>query len=338
MPMLRPLARIWTGLLGCAALLLLLGLSMRLILPHLNGTPQPSLVMSDPPAGTEDVLPGQTITLTFSTPMNRASVEAALRIDPPTPGRFVWSPDAMVLNFRPDVALEPAITYTVSLDASALGRWWQPLINPQRLPFTTAAQPSVVTVLPTGAGVPIDSRLAIVFSQPMVGSNMVGRQVSLSELRSTPPFATRSYWLDQQTLLLTPQLPLAPATRYTMTLDAELRDLLGIELGSRVQWSFTTAWPALLEYTPADQSRWVSPKEPLLLRLAAPLDQELLRRVLRITPPIAGELRSELDGSTQLVRFTRGMAGPMGCAIVLNLWHHLAAIWDRLLENAGISV
>ena len=304
MPMLRPLARIWTSLLGSTALLLLLGLSVRLMLPYLNWSPQPILVTSDPPAGAEDVLPGATITLTFSTPMNRASVEAALRIDPPISGRFFWSSDATLLNFSPDGALEPAVTYTVSLDASALGRWWQPLANPQRLQFTTAAQPSVVTVLPTGSGVPIDGRLAILFSQPMVEATMVGRQVSLPELRSTPPFAVRTSWLDPQTLLITPQLPLAPATRYTMTLDAELRDLLGIELGSRVQWSFTTAWPALLEYAPADQARWVSPKEPLRLRLAAPLDQELLRRILRITPPIAGELQSELDGNTQLVRFT----------------------------------
>lgn len=304
MPLLRPLARIWTVLLGCAALALALAVAARFLIPLTPWAPAPALVSADPPDGAADVRPRESITLRFSAPMNRASVEAALRVDPPTPGSLSWSPDGAALTFEPAAALAPAVTYTVSLDGAAVGRWWRPLEAPAAASFRTAPQPAVVAALPEGAGAPTDTALAVVFSQPMVPPADVGGPAALPELRLDPatPFTAR--WADQSTLVIAPAAPLAPATHYTATISPGLADLRGVELGAPFSWSFTTGWPAVVARAPEDGARWVSPRAPLSLRLAAPLDLDLLRPALQISPPVEGDLAAEVLGATQLVTFT----------------------------------
>lgn len=304
MPFLRLLARIWTVLLGSAALALTLALAARFVIPLTPWAPAPRLVAVDPPDSAADVLPRSSITLRFSAPMNRASVEAALRIDPPAEGTISWSPDATALTFQPSAPLAPASTYTVSLDGSALGHWWRPLAEPALARFRTAPQPAVVAAMPGPAGAPPDTALAVVFSQPMVPPEAVGAPARLPELRLEPEAPLSARWADQSTLVLFPDEPLAPATRYTATLGASLADLRGVELGEPFSWSFTTGWPAIVGRSPEDGARWVSPSAPLTLRLAAPLDPDLLRQALQIAPAVEGDLASEVIGATQVVTFT----------------------------------
>ena len=304
MPFLRLLARIWTVLLGCAALALTLAVAARFVIPLTPWAPAPSLAVADPPDGAADVRPRAAITLRFSAPMNRASVERALRIEPPTPGAISWAPDATALTFQPTGPLSPATTYTVTLDGSALGRWWRPLTERAAAGFRTAPQPAVVAALPATAGAPPDTALAVVFSQPMVPPEAVGQPAALPDLRLEPAAATSARWADQRTLVLFPAAPLAPATRYTATIGAGLTDLRGVELGAPFSWSFTTGWPAIVARAPEDGARWVSPRAPLSLRLAAPLAPDLLRQALQISPAVEGDLAAEVVGATQVVTFT----------------------------------
>ncbi|PDW02448.1 Ig-like domain-containing alpha-2-macroglobulin family protein [Candidatus Viridilinea mediisalina] len=303
MKLLRPLARIWLGCLAMAIVALALLFAVRALAPFVPWNRPPSLVASDPAPHTAALPPRSSLSLSFDAPMNRASVEAALRIDPPTPGQIVWSDDGTTLTFRPDPALLPASAYSLRLEATATNRWWQPLAAPMTLSFTTAAQPTVVAALPAGPATPVDSPLALVFSQPMVEPSALGQAVSLPELRAYPPLELEGQWLDQQTLLLTTTTPLAPVTRYTLDLAAQLRDLRGVELAASLRWSFSTAWPPLLAVTPADQARWVSPQQPLQLRFAAPVDLALLRETLQITPTKSGVFSAALDGDEQVVSF-----------------------------------
>lgn len=304
MPWLRPLARFWTGILGLTALALTLAAGTRLLVPLAPWRDAPALAAAEPPDGAADVLPRTAITLRFSGPMNRASTAAALAIDPPTSGSLSWSDDASTLTFRPTDTLAPGVTYSLRLDTGALDRWWRPLDAATTVRFSTAQQPAVVTALPDSAGAPGDTSLAVIFSRPMAPPEAVGRDTALAAIRLEPPASVTARWVDQHTLVLRPTAPLAPATRYSVTIAPELADLRGVELGEPFNWSFTTAWPALLERTPADGARWVSPRAPLTLRLDAPLDPALLERALRISPPITGTLTAAPLGATQVITFT----------------------------------
>ncbi|MFQ3661852.1 MAG: Ig-like domain-containing protein [Chloroflexaceae bacterium] len=277
-----------------------------------------------------DVLPRTAITIRFSAPMNRAATAAALRITPETPGSRIWSPDATVLTFQPATTLVPAVTYTVSLDERALGRWWRPLAQPVTVRFRTAPQPAVVAALPGGAGVAPDASLAVVFSQPMARAEQIGQTLEMRQFQFDPSFAATFRWLDQHTLLIRPTAPLAAATPYTVTIAPDLTDLRGVELGTPFTWRFSTAWPEVLDRAPADGARWVGPRTPLTVRLAAPVAPERIERALRIEPPIQGDLVTAVIDATRVFTFTPRPAWSQGISYTVRLA-------DPLDDGAGIA-
>jgi len=57
----------------------------------------------------------QPIEFSFALPMDRASVEAALTISPPTQGNLVWRDDDRTVEFRPDPAWLPDADYEITL-------------------------------------------------------------------------------------------------------------------------------------------------------------------------------------------------------------------------------
>jgi alpha-2-macroglobulin len=304
MRLLRLPARIWTIILGSTAALLALGLVARLVVPLTPLEPAPALISVTPQRGTEDVLPRSTITLTFAGPMNRNSVLRALRLDPPTAGQWHWSPDARSLTFTPADALTPAATYTVALSAAALDQWWRPLPDPPVLSFQTAPQPAVLTALPATVATPRESSFAVIFSQPMVAPTALNRDLSVPELHFSPAIPYRARWIAVDTLLIRPITPLPAAQAYVATLDADLVDARGIELGTPYSWRFSTAWPTVSERTPPPGARSVGPRSPLSFTLDAPVDPALLRSTLTISPPIPGDLVVEPRGTAQVVTFT----------------------------------
>ncbi|MCS6881054.1 MAG: Ig-like domain-containing protein [Oscillochloridaceae bacterium] len=328
--LLRLLARIWTVVLGGTALALWLALLARAAIPLTPFAPAPTVLAIEPPDQAADVLPRTSIAIRFSAPMNRAATAAALRISPATPGSLTWSPDATTLTFQPDTTLLPAVTYTVSLDERALGRWWRPLAQPVSVRFGTAPQPAVVAALPDGAGVAPDTSLAVVFSQPMVLPEAAGQPVEMPHLQFDPPFPATFRWLDQHTLQIRPMTPLAPATPYTVTIAPNLADLRGAELGAPFVWRFSTAWPEVIERAPADGARWVASRMPLTLRLAAAAPPEQIERALRIEPPVEGDLATAIISATQVVTFTPRSGWQPGISYTVRLA-------DPLDEEGGMA-
>ncbi len=302
MPVLRTLARIWTNLLVLAALMLALGLVARWLLPVAPWAESPTVGVSSPVDGAVDVLPRSEISLRFSAPMNRDSTLAALRIVPPTSGGFRWSDDVRQLTFVPETTLIPATDYTITVSTTALGRWWQPLAAPRQIRFHTASLPAVIAALPNSADTPLDGAIVVVFSQAMVPAEMLDQPVALPQLRIDPPVSAQVRWLDQMTLLIRADAPLRAATHYTATIAPDLTDLRGVDLGQSYSWSWSTAWPTPMSLVPARDARWVSPHQPLVLTLSAPLDESLLHFV--IDPPVQGQVTAAIISTTQVITFT----------------------------------
>ncbi|MCS6889055.1 MAG: Ig-like domain-containing protein [Chloroflexus sp.] len=297
----RGLARLWTMVLAGVAISLLSGLAIRWIAPASPWATTPTAQLRDPLPSSQAVPPRSAITLAFSAPMNPFTVARALRIDPPLAGSFEWSDDMRVLRFVPAQPLQPATTYRVQVLASAQSRWWRPLAQPLDVEFTTAAQPTVTAALAPRLR---DAPIALVFSQPMVADSAVGQPASLRHVQLSPPWPVEGQWLDPQTLLLQPATAFTAATTYTLTLDANLRDARGIELGQPFQWQFTTPWPALIEQTPSPGERWVNPNQPLTLVFDAPVDTRLLSAAISITPSINGDFSSATADGRHTVTFT----------------------------------
>ena len=96
----------------------------------------PAIVESDPPVGAELPL-SQPVRLFFNQPMERASVEAALSIQPALAGLFTWNDDA-TLEFKPGEAYSPDSRISFTLNAGAKAANGIPLSNPVSLEYRTA--------------------------------------------------------------------------------------------------------------------------------------------------------------------------------------------------------
>ncbi|MCU0491977.1 MAG: Ig-like domain-containing protein, partial [Chloroflexaceae bacterium] len=287
------------------ALLLMLGGAVRLLLPVAPWIERPALVRVSPAPGAADVLPRSELLFGFNQPMNQASVERLIQIEPPIEGNFTWRDDGRTLVFTPGRGFAPDATYTMRLAAGALSRWWVPLETPLVASFRTTNAPAVVAALPRNEGVATDAALALVFSQAIVGPEQIDQPASLSQLQIEPPLDGEARWLNQHTLLLRPARPMLPDTPYRATIGAGLADLRGAQLEQPFTWTWRTRGPELLARRPADGQQNVGTRQPLVLTLSQPLEINTLRASLQISPTVTGELATTtLITGTQVVTFT----------------------------------
>ncbi len=100
-------------------------------------TRPPGVVASSPRGTGTNTTP--LIVITFTEPMNRASVEAAFTINPDMNGAFVWNANSTQVTFYPARELEAGTTYFVALDSSAKDLAGNPLPGTSTFSFTTAA-------------------------------------------------------------------------------------------------------------------------------------------------------------------------------------------------------
>lgn len=77
-----------------------------------------------------------TLRITFDEPMDTASVEAALSIDPPITGKFTWN--GPQITFKPEIAWKANTDYTVTIRAGAHSTQSRRLIDDLRWTFHVA--------------------------------------------------------------------------------------------------------------------------------------------------------------------------------------------------------
>src|SRR3989449_3087734 len=96
----------------------------------------PSITDSRPVGANTNVTPW--IVITFSEPMNRASVEQAFSITPAIDGSFLWSSDFRTVSFVPTRELQSGATYAVVVDSSARDLAGNTMVQSKTFQFSTA--------------------------------------------------------------------------------------------------------------------------------------------------------------------------------------------------------
>lgn len=321
MRFLRQIGVFWTGILLVIVLVSLALLGARFVfLPLLSATP--AVVSVSPPDGSRDVSPRTAIIIQFRSPMNPASVERALQIEPATDVTYAWNADRTILTVTPVVALQSGVRYRVTLTQAALSRYFRSLEQPFTFVFETAPPAAVTAVWPRdgSVNVPLDTPVSIRFSRPMVVPGALAQPQPLAALRIDPPHVGRAIWLDPVTLLVRPDQPFRPGVRYTFSLLPDLADQQGIPLGRTYSWSFTTLASAVRSVSPPPNARQVNPNEPLRIVLSQPVDLQALNVALSVTPPVTGVLDSALlpDG-TQVITYTPMVAWQSGTTYTISI-------------------
>ena len=106
-------------------------------------------------------------TIGFSTPMDRASVEAALAVQPPTPVELHWSADDTIVTVAPVGHWAVDTYHTITVQAGSLATTGRPLTTPVRSAFLTRRPATAVAVATEvlGKRVGIGTAFAISFDR-----------------------------------------------------------------------------------------------------------------------------------------------------------------------------
>ena len=224
----------------------------------------------------------------FSEPVDHASAERAVRIEPEVAGSASWSGSTMI--FTPEAPLEPAAAYRVTVERGVRDLAGNRMSEiPPPFSFETAGPPVVVETDPAdGAiGVPLDGPITVTFSTLMDTASVE------AALRLRPAFGHALRWSGRQ-LEVVPDAPLDPDRDYEVAIGREAIDVAGLALDAPLRLGFHTLAAGLRVATlvPADGSDGIAPSTPIAVIFDRPIDADAAStdELLSITPDVAGSL------------------------------------------------
>jgi uncharacterized protein YkwD len=302
------------------------------------GLARPAPTAANPPSPPIQALPAEAfrsvatgvdihaaVPISFSEPMDPTSVAAALTIEPTAAVELRWSDDRRTLTVKPATHW-PAATYeVVTVRPGALAASGRPMAAVARATFVTRAAASGRLETTAAAGGATSLRTAIRLSfDRAVTARAVG-----AALRITPavrgsvtvaPGGADATATQGRVLLFTPDLPLAPGTKYSVTMTG-LVDADGASVGSVGALSFTTtAAPSVVRFRPSDGTKKVDRATPLSVRFTTAMSHTTTRAAVSVTvngAAVAGTV-SFAEGNTVLV-FKPAKALPASATVVMTV-------------------
>lgn len=206
---------------------------------------RPAVTSSEPANGATDVAVTSSISATFNTPMDAASMTTSsftLKTGSVlTPA--VVSYDGSVASLTPSDHLVPNTLYTATITAvkSAAGNT---LAENFTWTFNTGAAvdetlPLVLSTSPKdgSTGIARNKVLSVVFSEPMTEATIAASSFTVSQ-GTTSIAGTVAY--SGTTATFTPSSPLAAGTAYTATITTAVKDIAGNALAANAVWTFST--------------------------------------------------------------------------------------------------
>jgi sugar lactone lactonase YvrE len=225
----------------------------------MTGTPEqfqfetvgnPLVEASDPVDAAEEIPLDAPIVLTFSTLMDTASVEGAIRLSPSTAAAMRWSREQ--LTIVPNAPWEPHRRYTLTIGTGARDQAGTPLARPVILSFRTVAAGLEVEALVPGdgvAGISIFSPIALVFDQALDAESVDDGILTIEPAVAGSLDVVAAQGAaglsdpEPRVLRFRPSGPLDPNTTYEVTLGPGLLGADGAGMPAGVSWTFTTGAP-----------------------------------------------------------------------------------------------
>jgi uncharacterized protein YkwD len=241
-------------------------------------------------------------TISFTTPMERASVEAALRIEPRTEITFRWNDDDTSLAIAPATHWKAGTFYTISVGPGALASTGRPMTSPVRAAFLTraATTATVAATSQSGSRVAIDSAFTVTFDQP-VDPASIAAAIRLEP--ATPGSLTSEVGPGGRTVYtFIPSLPLNSDARYRL-LIVGARDASGSEIAATSLAVRTSVAPAVIRFRPRPLTQDVPRDTAISVRFTRPMDHGTTKATFKVTAggkPVKGAI-TFAENSTVLV-------------------------------------
>lgn len=212
----------------------------------------PAVVETVPPVGSQVGLQNP-LTIYFSEPMERASVEAALRSPNASQFLFLWLDDS-TLQITPAQAFSADDQIEITLGTAAKTAKGLSLPREVTLSYRTPGLLAVAQVLPApqAESVTPDSAVVVAFNQPVVplGTDSASLPAGFT---LEPAVGGRGEWLNTSTYIFYPDPGLSGGVDYTVRVNPALKSSAGTPLDAsapNLAWAFRTALPEVLTISP----------------------------------------------------------------------------------------
>jgi uncharacterized protein YkwD len=276
----------------------------------------PAVVASQPLDGT--------ILIEFSKQMDRASVEAALSVDPAAETSLLWLDSDQAVLIGPKSHWAPGTFYTLAIDASARDVDGGSMAGTLRTAFSTRPATGAAIIATEMAGkrvrsetafvvtfdtdVPVEAAKAAFAIEPAVAGELLADDVG-SDAATT------------RDLTFLPDEPLAPDTRYAVSIRDGLVDAEGAPVAvPRALSVRTTAVPAVARFRPRNGTEEVDRDADLSVRFTRKMDRASTEKAFAATVNghrVAGSLQW-FENDTVLLLDPKGNL-PYGAKVTLKV-------------------
>jgi len=270
----------------------------------LPDTAAPMVSATTPVAGELEVALNRSIAVTFSEPMDPASIHGGtvtvMRGSTPVDGTVRYA--GVTALFTPDHALDHNTEYTATVSAAVTDLAGNAMGADYVWSFTTGAFPDVTapmvsaTIPASGATLVVtNTPILVTFSEAMDPTTITAANITVRQ-GNTPVAGTVAY--TGVTAVFTPAQALAQDTAYTVTVSAAVTDLAGNGMAADHVWTFTTG--ALVDVTaptvsstiPASNATNVVINTPIAITFSEAMDPLTITTatitVRQGTNPVAG--------------------------------------------------
>lgn len=288
----------------------------------------PDLVASHYPGDLEEIVYNNrfsrlSISVSFTRPMDRESVEAAFFTDPPTEGIFYWGsysqapswiywegaylfdagldPGATITTYSKITAFTYRVaqkdsyvdtTYHVSLDTSAHDTAGNNLRFPLEFSFSTIQSSSTlngIQTMPFHGDVDVDlisyNGIQITFPRNM-------NQESTEAAITMTPDVDRIYlWPQRNQLTIYNGGPFLAGTTYIIAIDSLAEDLDGVPLGYPFSFSFSTAEVSVRSTSPTNAELYVGFNPYITMWFNTFMVKSTVQNAFSIEPSVSGTFR-----------------------------------------------
>ncbi|MGC9397071.1 MAG: Ig-like domain-containing protein [Anaerolineae bacterium] len=270
----------------------------------------PPAVVSAVPRPGEEVHTQAGILLRFTRAMDRASVEAALRITPEVEGTFSWQDDTTV-TFTPKV-LAAGTRYNVALDVTAQADNGLSLTSNLAFSFSTLDALTVTHVTPADGSTDLrgDTPVLVVFNHPMVPINCTGQVADANAgcpvlpLTFSPGVVGQGTWINTSVYRFDPLPAWDVGTTYAAQLPAGVSSIAGATLDEAVTWTFSTALAQIVRIEPDAWSTDIPLETGVRVTFNTPMDAQATAVAFSLLAPDGGSVPGSTtweDNNTTLV-------------------------------------
>jgi len=234
----------------------------------------PPKVAQTSPASHEEIAPDTAVKITFDQPMDKASVEASLSIEPAIKPAASWL-DERTLSIVPLGAARGG-QYTLKINSGAKAANGAALAETYRLAIDIAGALKVVQVIPAPGSreVQAGSSITVVFNRPVVPLVDTSAQDKLPQpLSLSPGVKGRGEWVNSSIYVFKPETALPGGASFTASIDGMLRDTTGGPLDAPYTWKFTTIAPQILSADPQNQTNQIPLESPIRVTFNQPMDR-----------------------------------------------------------------